>query len=183
MPDVCCLLSAVHHLDSTLLHPGGGHSPYRNSVACPEECKHSLSNRYYSCTAHFSTKIVPTDIKKARKRPFYKLLRAFDVLADFIFADLQKIIFAQLPVNSDKNPPKIFLFFLSFPSFFLSVSMFKPPAKNSLFSSLFPIPFLKNAKKQRFQRIKNQKKQQKISTKIPCQQICFSSSFSSPSFF
>jgi len=78
MPDVCCLLSAVHHLDSALLHPGGGHSPYRNSVACPEECKHSLSNRYYSCTAHFSTKIVPTDIKKARKRPFYRLLRAFE---------------------------------------------------------------------------------------------------------
>lgn len=78
MPDVCCLLSAVHHLDSALLHPGGGHSPYRNSVACPEECKHSLSNRYYSCTAHFSTKIVPTDIKKARKRPFYRFLRAFE---------------------------------------------------------------------------------------------------------
>lgn len=71
-------LSAVHHLDFASFHPGGGHSPYRNSVACPEECKHSLSNRYYSCTAHFSTKIVPTDIKKARKRPFYRLLRAFE---------------------------------------------------------------------------------------------------------
>lgn len=86
MPDVCCLLSAVHHLDSALLHPGGGHSPYRNSVACPEECKHSLSNRYYSCTAHFSTKIVPTDIKKARKRPFYRFLRAFENYSNSIVA-------------------------------------------------------------------------------------------------
>ena len=33
---------------------------------------------YYSCTAHFSTKIVPQDKKQARKRPFYRLLRAFE---------------------------------------------------------------------------------------------------------
>lgn len=79
-------LSAVHHLDFASFHPGGGHSPYRNSVACPEECKHSLSNRYYSCTAHFSTKIVPTDIKKARKRPFYRLLRAFENYSNSIVA-------------------------------------------------------------------------------------------------
>lgn len=79
-------LSAVHHLDFASFHPGGGHSPYRNSIACPEECKHSLSNRYYSCTAHFSTKIVPTDIKKARKRPFYRLLRAFENYSNSIVA-------------------------------------------------------------------------------------------------
>lgn len=134
--------------------------------------------------AYFSISYQSHGDRKRTEKPFkIRLSSPNVVLADFIFADLQKIIFAQLPVNSDKNPAKIFLFFLSFPSFFLSVSMFKPPAKNSLFSSLFPIPFLKNAKKQRFQRIKNQKKQQKISTKIPCQQICFSSSFSSPSFF
>ena len=33
---------------------------------------------YYSCTAHFSTIIVPNDKKQARKRPFYRLLRAFE---------------------------------------------------------------------------------------------------------
>lgn len=33
---------------------------------------------YYSCTAHFSTIIVPNDKKRARKCPFYRLLRAFE---------------------------------------------------------------------------------------------------------
>ena len=33
---------------------------------------------YYSCTAHFSTIIVPKGKKQARKCPFYRLLRAFE---------------------------------------------------------------------------------------------------------
>ena len=33
---------------------------------------------YYSCTAHFSTIIVPNGKKQARKCPFYRLLRAFE---------------------------------------------------------------------------------------------------------
>ena len=32
---------------------------------------------YYSCTAHFSTILVPTPKKQAHKRPFYRLLRGF----------------------------------------------------------------------------------------------------------
>ena len=34
---------------------------------------------YYSCTAHFSTIIVPNGKKQARKCPFYRLLRAFEM--------------------------------------------------------------------------------------------------------
>ena len=66
------------------------------------------------------------------------------------FIRMQILIFAQRPVNSDKSPPKIFLFFL----FFLSVSMFNPPTKNSLFSSLFPIHFLKKCQKTAFSKDK-----------------------------
>lgn len=67
------------------------------------------------------------------------------VLADFIFADLQKIVFAHRPDNPDKNPPKIFLFFLSF------FSLFPPPPSyqdyfhttaRASFSAFFSFPSL-----------------------------------------
>lgn len=59
--------STVHHLD-------GGRSPYMNRNLLSMECKHSKPSIFYSCTAHFSTKIVPLDKKQARKRPFYLAL-------------------------------------------------------------------------------------------------------------
>lgn len=73
-----CLSSAVHHLDFALLHLDGGRSPYMNRNLLSMECKHSKPTISYSCTAHFSTKIVPTSKKRARKCPFYRLLRAFE---------------------------------------------------------------------------------------------------------
>ena len=66
-----CLSSAVHHLDFALLHLDGGRSPYMNRNLLSMECKHSKPTISYSCTAHFSTKIVPTSKKRARKCPFY----------------------------------------------------------------------------------------------------------------
>ena len=73
-----CLSSAVHHLDSTSLHLDGGRSPYMNRNLLSMECKHSKPSIFYSCTAHFSTIIVPNSKKQARKCPFYRLLRAFE---------------------------------------------------------------------------------------------------------
>ena len=63
--------STVHHLD-------GGRSPYMNRNLLSMECKHSKPSIFYSCTAHFSTKIVPLDKKHARTRPFYLALWAFE---------------------------------------------------------------------------------------------------------
>ena len=73
-----CLSSAVHHLDSASLHLDGGRSPYMNRNLLSMECKHSKPSIFYSCTAHFSTIIVPNGKKQARKCPFYRLLRAFE---------------------------------------------------------------------------------------------------------
>lgn len=73
-----CLSSAVHHLDSASLHLDGGRSPYMNRNLLSVECKHSKPSVFYSCTAHFSTIIVPNGKKQARKCPFYRLLRAFE---------------------------------------------------------------------------------------------------------
>ncbi len=73
-----CLSSAVHHLDSALLHLDGGRSPYMNRNLLSMECKHSKPTISYSCTAHFSTILVPKPKKQARKCPFYRLLRAFE---------------------------------------------------------------------------------------------------------
>ena len=70
--------SAVHHLDYALLHLDGGRSPYMNRNLLSVECKHSKPTISYSCTAHFSTIIVPKGKKQARKCPFYRLLRAFE---------------------------------------------------------------------------------------------------------
>lgn len=78
-----CLSSAVHHLDFALLHLDGGRSPYMNRNLLSMECKHSKPTISYSCTAHFSTKIVPTSKKRARKCPFYRLLRAFENYSNF----------------------------------------------------------------------------------------------------
>ena len=74
-----CLSSAVHHLDSASLHLDGGRSPYMNRNLLSMECKHSKPSIFYSCTAHFSTIIVPNGKKQARKCPFYRLLRAFEI--------------------------------------------------------------------------------------------------------
>ena len=65
-----CLSSAVHHLDSASLHLDGGRSPYMNRNLLSMECKHSKPSIFYSCTAHFSTIIVPNGKKQARKCPF-----------------------------------------------------------------------------------------------------------------
>lgn len=73
-----CLSSAVHHLDSALLHLDGGRSPYMNRNLLSVECKHSKPTISYSCTAHFSTILVPKPKNQARKCPFYRLLRAFE---------------------------------------------------------------------------------------------------------
>ena len=63
--------SDVHHLDSASIHLDVGRSPYRNRNLLSVECKHSKPSIFYSCTAHFSTKIVPQGKKQARKCPFY----------------------------------------------------------------------------------------------------------------
>ena len=68
----------MHHLDYALLHLDGGRSPYMNRNLLSVECKHSKPTISYSCTAHFSTIIVPKGKKQARKCPFYRLLRAFE---------------------------------------------------------------------------------------------------------
>ncbi len=60
------------HLDSASIHLDVGRSPYRNRNLLSVECKHSKPpSIFYSCTAHFSTKIVPLAVKQARKCPFY----------------------------------------------------------------------------------------------------------------
>lgn len=81
-----CLSSAVHHLDSASLHLDGGRSPYMNRNLLSMECKHSKPSIFYSCTAHFSTIIVPNGKKQARKCPFYRLLRAFENYSNSIVA-------------------------------------------------------------------------------------------------
>ena len=43
---------------------------------------------YYSCTAHFSTIIVPNGKKQARKCPFYRLLRAFENYSNSVVPNL-----------------------------------------------------------------------------------------------
>ena len=68
----------MHHLDSASLHLDGGRSPYMNRNLLSVECKHSKPSIFYSCTAHFSTKIVPQGKKQARKCPFHQALRAFE---------------------------------------------------------------------------------------------------------
>ena len=57
---------------------------------------------YYSCTAHFSTIIVPNDKKQARKRPFYRLLRAFENYSNSISETISSsyIMFLKLHVVS-----------------------------------------------------------------------------------
>lgn len=90
-----CLSSAVHHLDFALLHLDGGRSPYMNRNLLSMECKHSKPTISYSCTAHFSTKIVPTSKKRARKCPFYRLLRAFEN-----YSNSSRVFYQQL-INTD----------------------------------------------------------------------------------
>lgn len=80
------LFTAVHHLDFATLHLDGGHSPYMNKNLLSVECKHSKPSTFYSCTAHFSTKIVPEGKMKARKCPFHRLLRAFQNYSNSIVA-------------------------------------------------------------------------------------------------
>ena len=90
-----CLSSAVHHLDSASLHLDGGRSPYMNRNLLSMECKHSKPSIFYSCTAHFSTIIVPKGKKQARKCPFYRLLRAFEN-----YSNSSRVFYRQL-LNAD----------------------------------------------------------------------------------
>ena len=72
--------SAVHHLDSASLHLDGGRSPYRNRKMLSVECKHSKPSFFYSCTALFSTKIVPQDKKKLANAHFTRLCELLKII-------------------------------------------------------------------------------------------------------
>lgn len=65
--------SAVHHLD-------GGGSPYRNRNLLSMECKHSKPSIFYSCIAHFSTKIVPQGKNKLANAHFTRLCELLKII-------------------------------------------------------------------------------------------------------